>query len=134
MKEIQLPRPLVVKLLTLAQSASDGIARGIVGARDGEPDRIETVNAGSENLFDFPQAELHEAVGKLSADGRLLYAAFESRASTVTPTKDDLERLGMAGLLYLMISLGTRGVLEMQGWRLENGDPVAIHVGIRETP
>ena len=133
MKEIQLPRPLVVKLLTLAQSASDGMARGVVGARDGEPDRIETIDTAGANLFDFPQDKLHGAIARLSADGRLLYAAFESRASTVTPAKDDLERLGMAGLLYLVISLGTRGVLEMQGWRLENGEPLAVHVGIRET-
>ncbi|MDX1443598.1 MAG: hypothetical protein R3270_07465 [Gammaproteobacteria bacterium] len=131
MKEVQLPRPLVVKLLTMAQAAN-GISRGVIGARNGEPDRVVETSARGENLFDFPQAELHAAIGDLSADGRLLYAVFESRASAVTPEREDLERLKMPGLLYLVVSLGTKGVLEMQGWKLDGEQPVAIQVGIRE--
>lgn len=132
MKEVQLPRPLVVKLLTMAQSADNGIARGVVGAREGEPDRVATIDAPGENLFDIPQEQLHAAIGELATDGRLLYAAFESRPTAVKPTAEDLSRLGMPGLLYLLASLGTKGVLEMQGWKLEQGQPVSIPVGIRE--
>lgn len=132
MKELLLPRPLVVKLLTEAQARPDGTVRGLIGARGGVPETIRLLDNEREALFDVPQQELHEAVADLASDGELLYAIFESRPTAVQPAAEDLQRIDIRGLLYLVISLGTRGVLEMQGWKLLDGEPVAVEIGIRE--
>jgi hypothetical protein len=132
MKEILLPRPLVVRLLTLAQHHADSIVRGVLGARNGEPEGVVVANGNSEALFDIPESELHQAIQELSEQGQLLYAVFESHPVTVMPQRDDMARFNMPGLLYLVISLGTKGVLEMQGWRLEDEQPQAVQIGIRE--
>lgn len=132
MKEVQLPRPLVVRLLTLAQADHNGLSRGVIGARNGQPDAVKILEGSSEELFAFPQEELHAAITGLAEEGQLFYAVFESRPNAITPTQEDLERIGMRGLLYLVISLGTKGVLEMQGWRLGEKEPEQLQVGIRE--
>ncbi len=44
----------------------------------------------------------------------------------------DKKTVQQAGDLYLGIYLGTQGVLQMRGWRLENGEVQSVEIGIRE--
>ena len=91
-----MPRSLAIRILHLAQIAQPAAIRGVVGARDGEPasfhlDR-ETPVAGESlwaELWSHPLAPAVPEAAELH-DGRL----------------------------SLVVSLNTKGVLEMRAWRL----------------
>lgn len=92
-----MPRNLAIRILHAAQIAQPEAIRGVVIARDGEPatfiaDR-DTAADGAElwaNLWSHPQSE-------------------------AVPRADELRE----GRLSLVISLNTKGVLEMRAWRLD---------------
>lgn len=94
-----MPRHLAIRILHEAQIAQPDAIRGVVAARDGEPAVFllnrETVAGGDAlwaNLWSHPEAEAVPAVSEL---------------------RD--------GLLSLVVSLNTKGVLEMRAWRLAAG-------------
>ena len=88
-----IPRRLAIALLAEAQRAESGVVRGVIGARDGVP---VTVRAGEA-------AQL--------ASGEVVWARY--RSGTQQP--DD--RAGR----QLLISLDTKGVLQLRCWDREAG-------------
>jgi hypothetical protein len=97
--DLVMPRNLAIRILHLAQIAQPEAIRGVVGARDGEPTSFhldrETAPEGEAlwaNLWSNPQA-------------------------AAVPTAAELHE----ARLSLLVSLNTKGVLEMRAWRLANG-------------
>lgn len=137
MERIELPRTLAVQLLTHAQSSPDREICGLVAARNGEPDRaIRISNASPQpgQLFEMDDAELIAAMKSMREAGESLFAIYHSHpASAPTPSATDLERAGHPETLHLIISLGTKGVLEMQGWRMIDGAAKPVEIGISES-
>jgi hypothetical protein len=94
-----MPRRLAIRILHLAQVAQPDAIRGVIGARDGEPVSFHANReqpASGEvywaNLWSYPQA-------------------------AAVPAASDLK----SGQLSLVVSLNTKGVLEMRAWRLADG-------------
>jgi hypothetical protein len=94
-----MPRGLAIRILHEAQIAQPDSIRGVVGARGGEPavfrkgrDAVAADETLWANLWSHPQAE-------------------------AVPQADELRE----GLLSLVVSLNTKGVLEMRAWRLAGG-------------
>jgi hypothetical protein len=94
-----MPRGLAIRILHEAQIAQPDAIRGVVGARGGEPavflkgrDAVGADETLWANLWSHPQAE-------------------------AVPQADELRE----GLLSLVVSLNTKGVLEMRAWRLAGG-------------
>lgn len=91
-----MPRHLAIRILHEAQIAQPDAIRGVVAARAGEPamflknrDAVADGDALWANLWSHPEAEAVPAASELRA-----------------------------GLLSLVVSLNTKGVLEMRAWRL----------------
>ena len=137
MERIELPRTLAVQLLTHAQSSPDQEICGLVAASGGEPHRaIRISNASAEprRLFEMDDAELLAAMKLMREKEESLFAIYHSHPdSAPTPSITDLERAGHPDALHLIISLGTKGVLEMQGWRIVDGAAKPVEIGIRES-
>lgn len=94
-----MPRHLAIRILHEAQIAQPEAIRGVVAARAGEPaaflknsDSVAGGDALWANLWSYPQAE-------------------------AVPDASELRD----GLLSLVVSLNTKGVLEMRAWRLADG-------------
>ncbi|NGY04391.1 hypothetical protein [Solimonas terrae] len=94
-----MPRHLAIRILHEAQIAQPESIRGVVAARAGEPaaflknrDAVADGDALWANLWSHPQAE-------------------------AIPLTSELRD----GLLSLVVSLNTKGVLEMRAWRLIAG-------------
>lgn len=137
MERIELPRTLAVQLLTHAQSSPDREICGLVAARNGEPDRAIRISNASpqpKRLFEMDDAELVAAMKSMRAAGETLFAIYHSHpGSAPRPSLADLERAGHPEALHLIISLGTKGVLEMQGWRITGNTASPVEIGIRES-
>lgn len=96
-----IPRRLAIQILHAAQIAQPDAIRGVVGARNGEP---ASFRAESEPL---PRGEQRWA--------RL----WSHPQAAAVPGADELADGGLS----LLVSLNTKGVLEMRAWRLDGGVP-----------
>ena len=109
MSAISLPRVLVLRLLHLAQRGTS--AGFITRLPDGEL-KIRPLHAGSD---------------RPDADGETPFAFYRTSAQTRPETKD-IEAWQSVTPLFLSVSVGTKGVLQLRGWRADEGktDPVEL--------
>lgn len=127
MEERVIPRPLATKLLFEAQKRPDEEVCGLVGARDDKPRSLYPVaNVAAERSHTFemdPRGQI-EAIKTMRERGETLWAIYHSHPDTPPePSARDLAEVGYPEALYLIVSLNTKGVLEMRGWRMTgNGE------------
>jgi proteasome lid subunit RPN8/RPN11 len=120
--EIQLPRKLTNQLLHLAQLSPDTEICGLVSSQNGLPSCCYPV----ANVAEQPsQRFLLEATGQIAAlktmreRGEQLFAIYHSHPTTpAIPSSTDLELAAYPDALYLIISLNTKGILEMRGFHI----------------
>ncbi len=121
---INLPRPLVNQLLHCAQASPETEVCGLIGAKDGAPASCHPVrNAAVQPgiRFQLDPAEQINAMRQMREKGEELFAIFHSHpGSPAEPSPSDLSELAYPEALYLIISLNTKGVLEMRGFRLND--------------
>jgi proteasome lid subunit RPN8/RPN11 len=129
-----LPRTLINQLLSEAQHSPEEEVCGLIGARQGSPSRVYPVaNIASErdHLFAMePKAQI-DAMRRMREAGEELFAIYHSHPhAPAEPSLRDLEEAAYPEALYLIISLNTKGVLEMRGFRLCDGavENVELHV------
>jgi proteasome lid subunit RPN8/RPN11 len=125
METVTLPRSLVNQILHHAQSTPELEICGLIAARDGQPQRcIPVANIASqpETLFSMDPARQIQALRDMREQGETLFAIYHSHPhSPAQPSASDLEQAGYPGALYIIVSLNTKGVLEMRGFRLDKG-------------
>jgi proteasome lid subunit RPN8/RPN11 len=119
---IELPRALVNQLLHYAQSSPQLEVCGLVGAEGGKPTSCYPVAnaAAMPNLrFQLDPAGQIDAMRQIRERGEALFAIFHSHpAAPAEPSPLDLAEAAYPDALYLVISLDTKGVLEMRGFRI----------------
>jgi proteasome lid subunit RPN8/RPN11 len=120
---IHLPRSLVNQLLHCAQSSPDREVCGLIGGKSGEPVScypVANVADRPETRFRLdPKAQI-DTVRILRDQGEDLFGIFHSHpTSPAEPSEIDLAEIGYPDVCYLIISLNTKGVLEMRGFRLK---------------
>lgn len=134
-ESITLPRPLVNQILAHAQRSGTFEACGLIGSRDGNPQHCYPVT----NVADQPKRRfLMDPKGQLEAQramrdrGEELWAIYHSHPDEpAQPSVTDLQELNYPDALYLIVSLNTRGVLELRGFRMNTGEPVLVDLSIQ---
>jgi proteasome lid subunit RPN8/RPN11 len=117
---VELPRALVNQILHHAQASPDLEVCGLVGAKDGLPHRCYPVaNAAATPQVRFqldPKGQI-DALRQIREADESLFAIFHSHpAAPAEPSPADLAEAAYPDALYLVISLNTKGVLEMRGF------------------
>ncbi len=134
---VTLPRPLVNRLLTLAQASPEEEICGLISAHAAHPDQIWPIRNIAEergHLFQMDPAEQIAALRQMRERSEPLFAIYHSHPhAPAIPSARDRALAAYPEALYLIISLNTTGVLEMQGYRLneaitEKFQPVALEV------
>ena len=134
MSSVTLPITLINKILTHAQHSPEAEVCGLIAARDGVPVSlypIANVADVPERLFAMEPAAQIEAMRQMREGGEELFAIYHSHPhAPAQPSARDLEEAAYPQALYLIVSLDTKGVLEMQGFRLHDGqvDKVDLEV------
>lgn len=134
--EIHIPRKLTNELLHLAQLSPDAEICGLVGGKNGVPNRCYPV----ENIAGQPQSRyLLDAKQQISAmktmrdNGEELFAIYHSHpAAPAEPSAYDLEQAAYEDALYLIISLNTKGVLEMRGFKISRQTATEVPLTLLE--
>ncbi len=58
--------------------------------------------------------------------------AFYRTAAQIEPHAQDIDRWSGLTSLFLSVSVGTKGVLQLRGWRMDAGTPVAVELALAE--
>lgn len=123
-KEIQIPRPLAIELLHHAQISQDREVCGLIGAHQGTPVSCYPITNVADNpseLFELDPKEQVNAMRKMRERSEELFGIFHSHPTTdATPSVTDLELAEYPDVVYLIISLKTKGVLQMRGFYLSD--------------
>ena len=126
MSQVTLPISLVNKILTYAQHSPESEVCGLIAARDGTPATlypIANVADLPEKLFAMDPAAQIEAMRQMRDNGEELFAIYHSHPhAPAQPSQRDMEEAAYPQALYLIVSLDTKGVLELQGFRLHDGE------------
>jgi [CysO sulfur-carrier protein]-S-L-cysteine hydrolase len=134
MENIILPRQLVNQMLHHAQSSPETEICGLIAARNGQPIRcipVENISAEPQRLFTMDPARQIAAQRRMREQGEELFGIYHSHPhAPAQPSSTDLEQAGYPEALYIIVSLNTKGVLEMRGFRLLNGNAVQVQLEI----
>lgn len=126
---IKLPRKLTNQLLHLAQVSSELEVCGLIGSRHGIPTTCYPVKNAAPSpavRYELDPREQVEAMRRMRKRGEELFAIYHSHPqSPAEPSATDLASANYPEALYLIISLNTKGVLEMRGFRMDKNQPVA---------
>lgn len=121
MNAVSLPRSAVLRLLHLAQQ---GNGTGFIARLPDGSLRIDALQTG------MSAAELR---GELAARGEAAYAFYRTAAQG-GPDEDDIGRWRGLIPLFLSVSIGTKGVLQLQGWQAGEKETLPVELSLEEEP
>ena len=119
-KTLSLPRPLVNKILAHAQKNSTIEVCGLIGHSSSSGKDYYSIdnvsdNPGTRFLMDAPQQI--KAMKQMREKQQTLFAIVHSHpASDAKPSQLDIKENDYKDVFYIIISLNTKGVLEMRAY------------------
>lgn len=121
--EICLPRKLVNQILHLAQISPETEVCGLIGAdSDGRPASCYPVSNSAANpklRFALEPTQQIAAMKNMRDKGESLFAIYHSHPDApAVPSATDIEQASYPEAVHLIISLNTKGVLEMRGFKI----------------
>lgn len=123
-EEIQIPRKITNQLLHFSQISPDTEVCGLIGSRQGIPAScypVKNVAEQPQQRYLLDAKQQIEAMAKMRERNEELFAIYHSHPSSpATPSAIDQEMAAYPDALYLIISLNTKGVLELRGFRIRN--------------
>jgi proteasome lid subunit RPN8/RPN11 len=122
-QEIHIPRKIANQLLHFAQCSPEQEICGLVGGKARLPVHCYPIG----NIADQPAqrfflnpAEQIAALSAMRDNGETLFAIYHSHPSAPAwPSATDLALAEYPEALYLIISLDTKGILEMRGFYID---------------
>ncbi|HEX9625864.1 MAG TPA: M67 family metallopeptidase [Acidiferrobacterales bacterium] len=131
---VRLPRPLVNQLLGLAQHAPREEICGLIAGRDGHylnAYPVSNIAGDRGHRFEMdPRGQIDALRAMRERDEELMAIYHSHPDAPALPSLTDIAQHEYPGLLYLIVSLDTEGVLEMRGFRIRDGAVQEIGVGI----
>lgn len=135
-KHIQIPRKITNQLLHLAQVSPDLEVCGLIGSKNGLPTSCYPVKNTAEHpqqRFLLDPGQQISVMAKMRDQGEELFAIYHSHPSApATPSVTDLEQASYPEALYLIISLNTKGILEMRGFKIEHKSAQEISLSLSD--
>lgn len=134
--EIQIPRKLTNQLLHLAQLSPDLEICGLIGGKCGMPINVYPVSNSAEQpqqRFLLDAKQQIAAMANMRGQGEELFAIYHSHPATpAQPSIFDLEQAAYPNVLYLIISLNIKGVLEMRGFKIDRQAATEVPLSLIE--
>jgi len=128
--EIQIPRRLTNQLLHLAQLSPDLEVCGLVSSQNGVPSHcypVANVAEHPQQRFLLDAGQQISVMAKMREQGEDLFAIYHSHPTApAEPSTHDLELATYPEALYLIISLNTKGILEMRGFKIHQKTALEI--------
>ena len=120
-------------MLAQAQQQPQQEICGLIAARDGKPSRLYPITnrLHSPDRFAMDEGEQIAAFRHMREADETLFAIYHSHPhSPAQPSATDLRESAYPDALYLIISLDTKGVLELRGFRLAEQQAVEVALAL----
>ena len=131
--ELVLPRKLVNQILTHAQQHELTESCGLISASAGNPAHyyaVKNIAADPSTHFEMEPKQQIAAMKHMREHGEDLLAIVHSHPlSPPAPSATDMQEAGYPEAYYIIVSLNTKGVLEMRGYKIADAEmrPVDLH-------
>ena len=126
MNTLELPRALVNQILAHAQQSPDEEICGLISSKNGAANRyyqITNVADSKANRFEMSGAEQIAAMKNMrSQDEELLAIVHSHPNAPAIPSETDKKENQYADIFYLVVSLDTKGVIQLQAYRQQGGE------------
>lgn len=126
MATVQLNRTIINQILSHAQQSPEAEVCGLISRRRGKPERLYRVANVAENptrLFRMDPEGQIDAMRRMRERDEELFAIYHSHPhAPAEPSARDLAEAAYPEALFLIVSLDTKGVLEMRGFYLRDGE------------
>lgn len=136
MSAIALSRTVVNQILRHAQLSPDDEVCGLLGrGGDGAVRSYPVANVAGDThrLFAMDPKGQIDAMRTMRERGETLFAIYHSHPhAPAAPSATDLTQAAYPEALYLIISLDTKGVLELRGYRLLHGAVASVELELLE--
>lgn len=134
MSTIQLPRQIVNKILAHAQSKSEREVCGLISRDKNNKMKLFAITntaTDSSHFFEMDPGETIQTMKTMRDEQSELFAIYHSHPSTpAIPSKTDIEKAGYPDAIYLIISLNTKGVLELKGYKIQHDSVISIDLAL----
>jgi proteasome lid subunit RPN8/RPN11 len=124
--ELVLPRKLVNQILTHAQQHEHTEACGLISASGGTPAHyyaVRNIASDPSTRFEMEPKQQIAAMKHMREQGEELMAIVHSHPmSPPVPSASDMQQTGYPDAFYIIVSLNTRGVLEMRAYQITTGE------------
>jgi proteasome lid subunit RPN8/RPN11 len=121
-EEIYLPRKLTQQLLHHAQTVPEQEVCGLISAKNNLPCHCYPINNRAEqpkDKFLLDQPQQIAAMVTMREQGEELFAIYHSHPTApAAPSPTDIALADYPGVLHFIISLNTKGVLELRGFKI----------------
>lgn len=121
-EEILIPRKIANQILHSAQISPETEICGLIGSQNNHPVScypITNTSSTPENRFEMDGKQHIAAMAKMREQNEELFAIYHSHPTTpAVPSKTDMEKAAYPELLYLIVSLNTKGMLILRGFRI----------------
>lgn len=129
-EHICIPRKITTQLLHLAQISPEIEICGLIGSINGLPTHcypVTNIAEHPEQRFLLDPAQQISAMTAMREQGETLFAIYHSHPTApAQPSATDLEMAAYPEAIYLIISLNTKGILEMRGFKI--ADKIASEI------
>ncbi|MFI3222214.1 MAG: M67 family metallopeptidase [Methylococcaceae bacterium] len=133
--EIQISRKLTNQLLHLAQLSPSLEICGLIGIQDDSSLHCYPINNVAEHpqqQFLLDASQQIAAMSKMRKSNQELFAIYHSHPTApALPSSEDLALSAYPAALYLIISLNTKGILEMRGFKInqDSAQEISLTLG-----
>ena len=135
-QEIQLPRKLANQLLHLAQISPDQEICGLISAKHGLAQHcypIQNVAEYPAKQFLLDEQQQITALTHIRENGETLFAIYHSHPTApAQPSEEDIRQSTYPDALNLIISLNTKGILEMHCFKFLADSAIEIPLTLRD--
>ena len=123
-KEIAIPRKIIQSLLHHAQQTPEQEVCGLISSQNNVPYRsypIQNTADKPESFFNLDAQQQIQAMTTMRNNDEQLFAIYHSHPSApAVPSRTDLEQANYPEVLYLIISLNIKGILELRAYQIHN--------------
>jgi proteasome lid subunit RPN8/RPN11 len=123
-QEIIIPRKITNQLLHQAQISPDKEICGLIGGKNGIPCHcypVDNIAEHPERQFLLDPKQQIATMAKLRERNEDLFAIYHSHPNApAIPSQSDINMASYPDALYLIISLNTKGVLELRCFKFKN--------------
>lgn len=123
-KEVAIPRKIVQKLLHHAQQTPEQEVCGLISSQNNKPFRsypIENSAPKPDTFFKLDAGQQIEAMVCMRDNNEQLFAIYHSHPTApAIPSNTDIEQNNYPDVLNIIISLNTKGIMELRGYQIDS--------------